>query len=192
MNYRRAEEVQKVADELMQQHHEHLLGLRVTCLFIDKVPKSKGRELWGRVKKISGLPAFLAGDPDHLPEFYGDEPFDFFVIEIAEEAWQGLTTKGRRALVDHELSHMDIQADEEGRVSLVIVDHDVAEFEAVLRRWGLWNQSVKGFVEAGAEQLALPGIDLEEDGPRPGERYSVSFNPEQLGRVAEAALRGVE
>lgn len=195
MNYRCAQEVQEIADELIEQHHAHLLGLRVECLFIDKVPKAKGREIWGRAKKVSSLPAFLAAGPDDLPEFYEEQPSDFFVIEIAEEAWLSLTAKGKRALVDKQLCHMEIEIDEEtGSVDLAIVGPDVAEFEAVLRRHGLWNESVKEFVEAGAEQLALPGVDVEEDGPKPGERYSVSFNPEQLGRVAEAAgvLRGSE
>jgi hypothetical protein len=189
MEYRVAEEVQGVADGLIEEHHAHLLGLRVTCLFMDKTPKSKGKEVWGRAKKLSGLPAFLAGD--HLPESYEDQPPDFFVIEISEEVWRTLTTKGKRGLVDSQLCRCEFEVDEEsGALKLAIVGPDVAEFEAILRRHGLWNDSVKEFVEAGAEQLTL--TDEAQSEPVSGETHTWSFNSEEMGRVAEAAgaLRG--
>lgn len=155
MEYKRADEVAEIGAEIMEAHHPHLLGVRVAFVFMDKTPKSKGKEVLGRAKKISGLPAFLSLGPDTLPDFYADQPFDFFVIEISEEVWERLTAKGQRALVDHELSHLEIEEDDEGGVNLAVVGHDVTEFEAVLRRHGLWNDSVKDFVEVGAEQLSF-------------------------------------
>ncbi len=156
MEYRAAPEVARMAGEIIAEHHAHLLGVRVEFCFMSKTPKSKGKEVWGRAKKISGLNAFLASPP--YPETYEDQENDFFVIEVSEEIWNRLSTTGREALVDHELSHLDIVTDEEtGETKLAIVGHDVTEFEAVLRRRGLWNESVKDFVEAGAEQLSLTG-----------------------------------
>lgn len=192
MEFRVATAVQGIADELIQKHHSHLLGVRVQCLFLDKTPKSKGKEQWGRAKKISGLPAFLADDPDRLPNDYEDQPPDFFVIEISEEAWDGLKPRGRRALVDHELSHCEIETDDEGRVSLAIVDHDVTEFEAIIRRHGLWNDSVKEFVEAGAEQLTLDGAMDElpkpaDDELQAGHTETFTFGPEHRDAIAEGA-----
>lgn len=175
MEYRVSEEVERVAQELIEEHHPHLLGVRIEYVFLSKTPKSKGKDVWGRAKKISGLPAFLADDPKRLPESYEDQPPDFFVIEISEEVWRRLKPKGKRALVDHELSHCEIVEDEEGRVSLAIVGHDVTEFEAVLRRHGLWNESVKEFVEAGAEQLDLHDAIDELRGSFAGAEVSVSM-----------------
>ena len=174
---------------MIERHHEHLLGLRVTCVYMSKTPKSKGKDVWGRAKKISGLPAFLAGD--HLPESYEDQPPDFFVIEISEEVWWRLTTKGKRALIDKQLCCCEVEEDEKtGALGLAIVGPDVAEFDAVLRRHGLWNDSVKEFVEAGAEQLTLTDEAQSESGL--GKTHAWSFNSEEIGRVAEAAeaLRG--
>jgi predicted metallopeptidase len=155
MEYRKAPEVEEIGRELIEEHHPHLLGVRVEFLFMSKTPKSKGRDVWGRAKKISGLNAFLALGPNVLPETYEDQPFDLFVIEISEEVWDRLRSKGRRALVDHELSHCQIVEDEEGRVNLAVVGHDVTEFEAVIRRNGLWREDLEEFVKAGAEQLEL-------------------------------------
>jgi hypothetical protein len=191
MEYRAAQEVEQIATDLIEAHHEHLLGVRVECVFLSKTPKSKGQELWGRAKKVSGLPAFLAAGPEDLPEYYEDQPADFFVIEVAEEAWRELTAKGKRALVDKQLCSCEIEEDEEsGVLGLAIVGPDVAEFEAVLRRHGLWNASIKDFVKTGAEQLTL--TDAEETTPKPGETHTFSFKPEHMGAMAEAAgaLRG--
>lgn len=155
MEYKLATEAQKIGAGIMEEHHPHLLGVRVEFLFMDKTPKSKGREVWGRAKKIGGLNAFLALGPNTLPEFYADQPFDLFVIEISEEIWERLTARGKAALIDHELSHCEIDEDDEGRVSLAVVGHDITEFSGVLQRHGLWNESVENFVKAGAEQLSL-------------------------------------
>ena len=156
MEYRLATEAARIGADVMAEHHPHLLGVRTEFLFMSKTPKSKGRDVWGRAKKVSGLPAFLAVGPNTLPEHYEDQPLDLFVIEISEEVWGRLTAKGKRALVDHELSHCEIEVDDEtGGARLAIVGPDVTEFEAVLRRHGLWNESVEEFVKAGAEQLSL-------------------------------------
>lgn len=155
MEYKLATEAAKIATPIMEEHHAHLLGVRVEFLFMDKTPKSKGCDVWGRAKKVSGLPAFLALGPNTLPDFYADQPFDFFVVEISEEIWERLTAKGKKALVDHELSHCEITHDDEGNVNLSVVGHDIKEFSAVIRRHGLWNTSVEDFVKAGAEQLSL-------------------------------------
>jgi hypothetical protein len=157
MEYRLAAEAAQASRAIIEEHHPHLLGVRIEFVFINKTPKSKGKEVWGRAKKISGLPAFLSGG---MPEHYEDQPTDFFVVELSEEAWDGLTPKGKGALVDHELCHCDIATDEEtGEVKLALRDHDVAEFEAILRRHGLWVRSVEEFVKSGAEQLSLSEVN---------------------------------
>lgn len=153
MQYRVAQQVADIGSKLVAEHHPHLNGVRVEFVFMDKTPKTKGKDTWGRAKKISGLNAFLSNSDDH--ESYGAAE-DYFVVEVSEEVWQRLDAKSRKALVDHELSHCEIVMDEEtGASGLSIVGHDVTEFDAILRRHGLWNESVEGFVKAGAEQLSL-------------------------------------
>ena len=158
MEYRIAEDPAKIGAEPMKEHYHHPLGVCVESLFVKKTPKSKGRDVWGMAKKVSGLNAFLALGLNVLPETYEDQPNDLFVIEIFEEVWDRLRPGGRKALVDHELSHCEIETNEDCRVSLAIVGHAVTEFEAIARRNDLWREDVEEFVGAGAEQIELEEV----------------------------------
>ncbi len=147
-NFRPAPEVQAIADELIPKYHKHLLdfSVRVEYVFIDKTPKSKGREIWGTCRKISNLPAFLANEQE------GSDPF--FVITISEPVWDVLPPDKRVALVDHELCHASAEAvqneddDEADPVKLSINPHDLEEFTCIVRRHGLWRDDVEAFVSA--------------------------------------------
>ena len=159
---------------------------------MDKTPKSKGRDVWGRAKKVGGLNALLALGPNALPDSYEDQPHDLFVIEVSEEVWDHLKPAARSALVDHELSHCQIsEGDEDGRVGLAIVGHDVTEFEAIVRRHGLWNEGLQDFADA-AEQLTLDAVDetggVEEEGePVPGGSETFTFISEDTKVLSGAA-----
>ena len=143
-NYRPAPEVRAVADKLIPKFHQHLIDndVRVDYVFIDKTPKSKGREIWGRCRKVSSLAAFLANDQQ------GSDPF--FVIEISEEIWEVLPPDKREALVDHELCHTLSEIGEE-EPKLSMVPHDLEEFTCIVRRHGLWRDDVEAFVNAARE-----------------------------------------
>lgn len=185
MAFRLAKEAQEVADGLIREHHARLHGVTVTAVFLDKIPMSKGRQMWARAKKIGGLPAFLVaveamqGGPA-LQEAarYSDEPHDFFVIEVAEEVWQKLTDAARKALIDEQLCACEIEEDEEtGSVKLAVVGPDVSGWREVVRRHGLWREDLEEFVRTGAEQLSLDamnetGFVLEEGG---GEGYEEGY-----------------
>lgn len=188
MEYRLAKDVAVVGRELIEEHHPHLLGVRVEFVFMDKTPRAKGKDVWGRAKKISGLSAFLADEHGLREDYDPENPQEFFVVEVSEEVWERLTAKGRRALVDHELSHLDIAHDDDGNVKLAVVGHDITEFEGVLRRHGLWNETVEDFVKAGAEQLTLEGGEGAEDEVTTTIAYkdqSFTFAGDELERVAE-------
>lgn len=154
MEYRLAKSVEEIGRELIEEHHPHLHGVRVDYVFVDKTPKSKGRELWGRAKKVSGLNAFLASDTGDEDQYGYAE--DFFVVEVAEPAWEVLAEKQRRALVDRTLSCCEIEYDEEsGAVTLAVVGPDVAEFSSVIERHGLWTEDLAELGGVISEQLSL-------------------------------------
>lgn len=150
MEYRDAVEVKRAATGLIESHHTHLDGVRIQFVFMSETPQSKGKDVWARARKISGLNAFLSSEFGVQEEYAEAETY--FVIEVSEEIWDGLNTRQRKALVDHELHHCELHPE---KGTPVIVGHDVTEFGDVLKRHGLWNESVKEFVEAGAEQLSL-------------------------------------
>lgn len=107
--YWRAPEVEEIVGKLLPEHHDHLArhDVKIRCVFRHPVAKSKGKIVLGKAHKIGGLNAHLVGlsRRDDL----GDEPADFFVIEIAHKAWEALSEPQRVALVDHELCHFDVE-----------------------------------------------------------------------------------
>lgn len=158
-NYEEAHEVREIAEGLIPKYHQHLLDfdVKIRYVFVDKTPKSKGREVWGTCRKISNLNAFLADD--------SSDPF--FVITISKEVWDVLPQDKKDALVDHELCHAWAEAnqnekdDDADPVKLSTVPHDLEEFACIVRRHGLWREDVEAFVNAALNQKEKTD---EEDG----------------------------
>jgi len=150
--YSPAPEVKALADELIPKYHQHLIDfdVKLEYVFVDKTPKSKGREVWGSCKKISGQNAFLANQQE------GSDPF--FVITIPEPIWEALSRDGRLALVDHYLCFAWAEAnqkeddDEADPVKLSIQCPDLVEFSCIVRRHGLWRDDAKELVDAFAKK----------------------------------------
>jgi predicted metallopeptidase len=153
--YFEAPEVEEIAVDLIEKYHQHLseYSVKIRYVFSDKTPNSKGKEVWGTCRKVSGLNAYLEGNsPD------GES---FFVITISKEIWDILPKDKKIALVDHELCHAwaevkqkkdDSDSDEEletdNPVKLGIKPHDLEEFSCIVRRHGLWRDDIQEFVEA--------------------------------------------
>lgn len=153
----RAHEVEEYVEKLIHEHHDHLNRHDVTIrsVFREPVARSRGRIVLGKARKISGLNAHLVGlvRKDDL----GDDPADFFVIEIAHKPWQELTEPQRLALVDHELCHFDVEIPDnpDHDRKLVMVRHDLEEFTDVVKRHGLWRPDIEKFARAAHMQLTL-------------------------------------
>jgi putative metallopeptidase len=143
--YQPAPEVEDVARRLIDDYHTHLTSVRIDYVFTTEQLKEKGKVVWGRAKKVTGLNAWLASE-DKLRDAV--EPEEFFVMEIHRATWLQLDEKSRRALVDHELCHFWIE--ETGKLS--ILGHDLEEFNAVVRRHGLWQVEVEMFLRAAKEK----------------------------------------
>jgi Putative phage metallopeptidase len=152
-----APEVENVARAIISEHHPHLRNVRVEYLFSVKDIKSKGKEVWGTMRKVSSLAAFLAGETDE------DGPGAFFCMVISLPVWKALDAARREALVDHELSHAWIEEKEDGSVSLQLLHHDLEEFMGVVLRRGLWRNEVEQFADvvAQAAQRSLYDSDVE-------------------------------
>jgi hypothetical protein len=156
-----APEVRDIAQALIGDVSEHapLDDVRVEYVFRDKAPRSHGRLVLGRARKISGLAAWLA-EAKHLNALAVPRPF--FVIEISHDTWGQLTPVQRRALVDHELCHCRVEVDDDGEAQLSIRGHDFEEFASVIRRNGLWASASELIAAAVCEQLALAVDEVTE------------------------------
>lgn len=152
-----APDVEEIARELIPQYHEHLLrhACRIEYVFRSDTPKRYDHEIWGTARRISSLNAYLAGDEADDGEIDGSP---FFCITISHPIWIRLRPEQRRALVDHELSHLWAEEDEEtGETKLSILGHDLEEFRAVVQRWGLWSGDTQQMADVMRDaQATLP------------------------------------
>ena len=148
MNYRQDEQLTELGEKVRGKcHKERLDGFMVAYLFREEAAKSKGKLQLGKATCPGGVTTFL------LEEMFG-ETVDF-LIEIAEDLWKGLSSSQREALLDHELAHCTYKEDKSGTHLPSIRGHDVEEFREVLKRRGVWNADLGGFV-AECQQIKLP------------------------------------
>lgn len=154
MDYTHAHEVKRIAEELIDKHHDHLDGVKIEYVFLSQPPKDKGKELLGRAKKKSGLDAYLYATAAESK----NDPKDFFVIEISQPGWDILDQKQKRALVDHELCHLWVN--EEGK--LTMLPHDVEEFSQVIKRHGLYLADIEHFAAIAAKHVKQIDLPLAE------------------------------
>lgn len=163
--YLNAPEVEKIAQELIQKYHHHLIPVKIVYCFIDKTPVKGGKEVWGTMRKISSLPAYLAtlGAPppaeagkgvnaEGEPETPDNEPF--FCMVISKPVWDIIDTATKIALVDHELMHGGTEEQEDQSYKLVIVPHDLEEFAVIIERHGMWQSNVAAFIERAKGKIS--------------------------------------
>lgn len=148
MKFFPAPDVKEIADELINKHHKHLVGVRLDILFSETTPKRGGKDIWGSMRKVSSLAAYLGADKTDQERGVNDP---FFVMTISQPIWDELDEKNRIALVDHELCHAAVELDEEEESVLGTMGHDVEEFACIIERHGLWRKSVQDLVEAAVK-----------------------------------------
>ena len=115
----------------------HLVNYKVKLVFTNKEMKSKGKRVLGKAMACNKREKFLHGHD--------------FVIIIDKQFWE-IHEDMREPLLMHEMLHCGQNEDE----SATTIPHDLEEFGAVVRRYGLWRTDVKHF----SNQLQL-GITLK-------------------------------
>ena len=172
-----AHDARAIANELIPEHHPHLLIANILYVFTDQRRKRCDRVRIGSSQKLSSTERFLASGLD------GVEQGPDFLILIDSVQWAELARPQRRALVDHELCHcaLFVQIDEDAdgvrirptwvRWTIDMDDpqdygdrrwgmrgHDIEEFGEVLFRHGFWKPDgpEQKFGEIVAMQLRIP------------------------------------
>jgi hypothetical protein len=132
---------QEMLDEVMDQYHGGLrdLEVRVGLLMVSD-PEDSGRP----ILKLHGYPAAATIKVNSLEQRAQGMPD--CTIKIDRATWDRLNEAQRRATLDHELYHIDIQHDDEGmpryddqgrpKIKLRLHDLVVGGFAAIIRRHG--------------------------------------------------------
>lgn len=182
ITYQNAHAVRSIADDLIKNHHPHLVNVPIEYVFRSKHKKKGGAEVWGTASKVGGRNAWLK-TPIEERSMTADE---FFVLEIAKDIWLKLDELRQIALVDHELSHMNVN-DETGK--LEILPHDLEDFAHIVRRHGFYREEVRSFITAGAEQMTLlEMMDSRLDMFNADQTVEMDLGPGQTMTVTRAQL----
>lgn len=125
--YWESKELTELGVEILNNYHEEKMDARFAFIFISKMKKMGKAEKIQDKHKAAGLEA------------------DFLII-INNEEYHSLNKNQKKALLDHELTHCEVEEDEEsGENVFSIREHTFEEFPEVISRWGAW--------EDGAEQM---------------------------------------
>lgn len=119
--------------------HGHLRIARIRCLKRTGEWTVRRRTRWASIRVL----------PAELRHVAGAD----IVLTANAWVWERMDEAQRKALIDHELSH--VVMNDEG--NWTTVPHDVEDFIGVIRRRGLWREDVKLLVQAAqTAQEALP------------------------------------
>jgi hypothetical protein len=131
--YIKAEQPAAIGAVLVRALHEELVNADVAFLFRKKLTDHDRTRL-AQASRVSGkLNYFTQLD---------------CLVEVNWEQWVNLSDERRIALIDHELCHFSREVSDEGETKYVLLSHDVEEFSAIVRRWGLWKVDLERFGKA--------------------------------------------
>jgi len=138
-----------MAARLISDHHQHLAEAKICYLVRTGEWKKKGKDVFGKAERVSQKNKYLTG-------------YDF-IITISNRAWtMAPDERFKEALLDHELTHCCKDEDKEGNPKWYIQDHSVEDFNSVIRRYGLWDASLRIFIDAYHEHKQISMFDNEE------------------------------
>lgn len=163
-----APELRPLLTEVINAHHPHLpdLGVGVGVLMVWDTGTIVDGKPRAQALKHGGY--FCAATIQKVPKKWAALlPFRALMI-VDWFVWLRAGERRRRALLDHELTHLDVvrpdTEDEEPKVRLRSHDLQIGGFKDVAARWGVDALEVVQVVDAltgDPEQPWLPGFDLE-------------------------------
>ena len=145
------EEVLTLAGELIEAYHDKLTGGAIGFIFREDIQMKGGKRVLGSAAKV----------PAKVRPFVDLD----FIITLDALFYRSASPLQRRALIDHELCHLDYS--EEGGADVPkLVGHDFEEFRVIILRYGLWTPDLEESRESfeQALQIPLPGF-LDRDEP---------------------------
>lgn len=163
--YSLAPEVEAVANRLISSvaQFEHLADARIAYLFRN----TKLAADWMNKGKVVMGRAYVHNERQKLLTDYDLQ------IVVNKRVWELANATQREALVAHELCHFEPkEPDKFGNPRWGLANHDLEEFSFVVRKYGIWDESLRRFMAAYEEgQIERNQLRLfsEEDEDLEGE-----------------------
>ncbi len=140
------EMVTQMAEDLIANYHPSLHDARIAILFRSEAPITNGKVTLGQASKVTDRWRPLMKDMEM-----------HFVIWLAQDRWDVMDKRKRRALLDHELCHCYL--DNDGKAQLH--PHDFEEFAVIIQRHGYWTDGLERLDRTIQGKLPL---DIEPSG----------------------------
>lgn len=158
-------EVLEEGGRIYNEDHRHLLDADLQVLWANGGFTKQGRSVIGQAEQVM----FRAGgwqkvrQEQQMREWFGDTPT--FLITLDGRYAQTCSDADWCALVEHELYHLSHQKDafgapsftKEGLPKIAIQGHDVEEFVAVVRRYGVGDPN-GAIAQLAAAARGLPEV----------------------------------
>ena len=113
-----------IVREVIRKNHARLDGASIAVIVQEKASSKGGKTVYSTAAKPS----------EKLKPLLEDDYS--FVITVAEDTWKKMNMDQRKAVIDHELCHCQIDLD--GKPS--IREHDLEEFAEIIERHGFWRE----------------------------------------------------
>lgn len=134
---------ESIAKNIIPRHHSHLASANILFLCRNKSTKRGGVPVPGNIKRASPVENYLTSS-----SFNDDEGADF-IMTIALDVWNTLSSEKRIAIVDHLLTHCVATEDEtNGEMKYSIRPPTVQEFPEVTARNGSWTPELVELAES--------------------------------------------
>lgn len=169
-------EVKPIADKLIAERHDHLEEVHIEYLFALEPLESKGKEIDGQVKKVSGLNAYLACRES---DFDGEE---FVVVEISKSAWDMYSESQREASIDKRLCEIKLN----DKLKLKLVGPDAHAYYKNVEIYGDWEPDLKHLRKLFKQPL-LPGSEATKKAADKLKTTGVKITAPRLNKQAAAS-----
>jgi hypothetical protein len=167
-----ATEAAKIADEISRLYHDELIDAGVTIDILAAFPTTDehGEPVEEYALKLHGYPAYaVVKINSYKLRVQGHADAE---ITIDGYQWDTLRDDQRRAITDHELTHLEIRRDNQGaiktddlmrpKLKMRLHDTQVGWFKEIAERHKLASvevqQAIEIFTNEESRQLYLPGI----------------------------------
>jgi len=169
--YRKASaEVNQIVEEMVEKFHGPLrdAGVQIECLFAYALTDDNG-DSTGPALKLGGYPCNAVVRVLNLKDRTvgrGDAE-----IVIDGDQWDTWDDEQKRALIDHEIEHLELKTDDDGvirddlgrpKLRLRKHDHQFGWFDSIARRHGAASFEVQQFAGIVKRRIQawLPGFDM--------------------------------
>jgi hypothetical protein len=147
-----SEQLKEMAARIIDKYHSHLGEANIKYLVRTGKWEIRGKTIYGKASKASSQVKYVSGGFD-------------FIVTINKDVWDANTSAEKReAVLDHVLTYCGRGEDDKvtGDPKWTINQPTVVDFPSVIRRHGLWTESLQSMFKAKEDYEQMQIIPFEK------------------------------